>query len=161
MKDATRALMGGAVILALLSGPALAMGGGAMGGKSAERHGAGQGPRMSFDMLDANGDGVLSGSELTAPREARFAATDTDGDGSLSRAEIDAMAGQIAAAQVDRMIARHDSNGDGAISRAEMQDAGEGRGARRAERMLSRLDTDGDGRISRAEFDARMARPAR
>lgn len=64
---------------------------------------------------------------------------DTDGDGSVTRAE---MASHGAA-----MFARMDANGDGVIN-------AEDRAARRAE-MFAKADTNGDGELSQAEMEAR------
>lgn len=47
---------------------------------------------VSFQSLDANGDGALSADEIPAqhPLAKDFAQADADGDGTLSRAEFDA-----------------------------------------------------------------------
>lgn len=109
------------------------------------------GPRINFEEVDANADGLLSTEELQAHREARFAATDTDGSGSLSRDEIEA---RMLATQddrrarfLDRMFERRDANADGQLTLDEMASG-------RTGKMFERADTDGDGQISRAEFDA-------
>ena len=51
-------------------------------------HGKGGGQRMNFEQLDTNSDGQISRAELQAQRAERFRAADTDGDGQLSAAEI-------------------------------------------------------------------------
>ena len=112
-----------------------------------DQHG---GPRINFEEVDTNADGLLSLAEMEAHRTARFALADTDGNGGLSRAEVEA---RMIATQnerrvrfLDRMFERRDANSDGEITMAEMA---EGRSADR----FSRADSDGDGLISRAEFD--------
>lgn len=83
-----------------------------------------------FDELDINKDGFIDRADHEARagqrRDAWFAAADTDKDGKLSRAEIDAA---------------------DASRRAEFQQRHQTRGAER----FSALDADKDGRISREE----------
>lgn len=80
-----------------------------------------------------------------------FQTGDTNGNGQLDPAEIEAMR--------QRGFERADANGDGVISKAEMQKAAEKR-KRRAdmarlmgEERIESLDANGDGAVSRAEFD--------
>ncbi|MCM8730216.1 EF-hand domain-containing protein [Hephaestia sp. GCM10023244] len=88
------------------------------------------------------------------PRAQRMMASiDTDGSGTISRAEM------LAAAEA--RFARQDVNGDGQLSAAEMRGAKMHRG-RRGHRgagrghgdMIKRLDTNGDGVVTRAEAEA-------
>ena len=78
-----------------------------------------------------------------------YAIVDTDGDGKLTQAEIDA-------AHAARR-AKYDTNGDGNLSLAEF----EGLWAELTQPMKVRgfqmLDTDGDAQISKAEIDQRLA----
>lgn len=112
-----------------------------------DRHG---GPKINFEEVDANADGLLSPAEMEAHRTGRFALADTDGNGGLSRAEIEAR--MIATENerrtrvLDRMFERRDANADGEISMAEMAQG-------RAGDMFARADANGDGVISKAEFD--------
>lgn len=80
----------------------------------------------------------------------RLAAMDTDGDGAISKAEMDAHRA--------KMFAEIDANNDGVVSPEEMRAHHDAKRAemraRREARMLSKLDTDGDGVISAAEFAA-------
>lgn len=108
-----------------------------------------------FDSIDTDQDGKLTEAELEAHRAAMFAATDTNGDGLLSAEEISAhqmarMSEQMAERSA-RMIEYRDNNGDGSLSLAEM-DAGPG------QRHFARIDTDNDGAISKAEAEAVMDR---
>ncbi|MEL7013058.1 MAG: calcium-binding protein [Pseudomonadota bacterium] len=112
-----------------------------------ERHG---GPKIAFEEVDANADGLLSPAEMEAHRTGRFALADADGNGSLSRAELEA---RMVATQnerrarfLDRMFERRDANADGELSMAEMAQG-------RSGDMFSRADANGDGLISKAEFD--------
>ncbi|MEL6648001.1 MAG: EF-hand domain-containing protein [Pseudomonadota bacterium] len=108
-------------------------------------------PRINFEEVDRNADGLLTAEELQAHREARFKQTDTDGNGVLSRAEIEA---RMLANQderrvkfLDRMFDRRDANADGQLSLDEMVSGQTGK-------MFDRADANGDGQISKAEFDA-------
>ena len=118
----------------------------------------------SFSELDVNGDGAITRSDIEAAAQARFADADTDGNGALSEAELKAQAmaraDDRAAAQSTRMLNRLDADGDGALSIDELHDAGGRRGGDRAGRMLKRADTDGDGAVSEAEYDTALAKMA-
>ena len=105
---------------------------------------------VSFEELDADGDGVLTEAEMQAHRAARFAAMDTDGNGSLSATELTAAAEQRKSKRADRMIERVDADGDGEVSRKELASLGQRKGGRGFEQ----LDADGDGTVTKAEFEA-------
>jgi len=108
-----------------------------------------KGNDIGFAMLDANGDGVLSGSELTPAGDTRaaqdpaaeFARLDRNHDGTLSRDEW---------TDTSPNFARRDHNGDGKISRDEFLNLD--REKIRMERLFRFLDKNHDGRISRAEW---------
>ncbi len=110
------------------------------------------GPKVTFEELDADGNGEVTKAEIDSHRAARFAATDTDGDGKLSAAEIEAEGAKRAAERAARMIKRHDSDGDGALSQDELPKPRE-RGD-----MFARMDSDGSGAISKEEFDDARAK---
>ncbi len=143
MKRATA--LTGAIILALAAGslPLSAQDRGDRG------HGP-RGPRIDFEEVDANQDGKITQEELQAHAAARFAAADTDGNGTLSVEEMIARAEAQRAERMmrgaERMIERMDQNGDGVLSAAEMGPRDEGR-------IFARLDADEDGAISREEMD--------
>lgn len=110
------------------------------------------GPRFDFEAMDADGDGKLTRTEIEAGAKARFAESDTDGDGALSAEEMvaaaQARAAERAAERHARMLAWRDSDGDGKLSFEEM-------GGARMARMLERVDADGDGAVTKDEM-ARM-----
>lgn len=92
------------------------------------------------------------------PPEERWNALDTDGDGSLSRAEAEAGAPGMA-----RNFERFDADADGRVTREEIAAAR----ARRHEEMRVRAeerwraaDANGDGAIDLAEAQAKMPRAA-
>ncbi len=76
---------------------------------------------------------------------------DTDGDGNITKAEVDA----LKAAR----FGEADANGDGGLSMAELETFREAEKARRMaehkQRMFDRLDKDDNGVISVDEFDSR------
>jgi len=108
-----------------------------------------------FDQLDKNKDGKLAGDELPMRRAGMrghdmrghgggMRGLDTDHDGRISRAEMQAGEAKWAE-RFDRM----DVNKDGYLDRADMQ----ARMAERRAECFAKADTDKNGQLSRAEFD--------
>ena len=127
----------------------------ALGVANADSRGAGpmggMGERPSFTELDSDGDGSITIAEVKARSTARFAESDTDGDGKLTAEEMTAAmaarSAERAASRMAQMIEWRDTDGDGALSEAEMPgDSGQ--------RMFMMLDADEDGAISAEEFSA-------
>ncbi|WP_373635275.1 EF-hand domain-containing protein [Yoonia sp. SS1-5] len=110
--------------------------------------------RPDFATLDSNGDGALSLAEIQARGQMRFDEADSNADGALSAEELAAASARNATERSARMLERLDANGDGLLQRDEMQP----RGGDRAAKMFERVDADGDGQLSEAEFDAAKAR---
>lgn len=103
-----------------------------------------------FATLDVDQSGGLSLEEIQNAGAVRFAAMDTDGNGSISAAEmVAAQQGQMAA-RAEKMIAHLDENDDGELQADEMKQ----RGGDRSERMFERVDADENGEISAEEFEA-------
>lgn len=73
-------------------------------------------------------------------RGDRVKAMDTDGSGTLTRAEVDAFALAHAAGM--------DQNKDGAVTVAEMKAYREAQRAKREAERLARMDTNRDGKVS-------------
>ncbi|KAB2676736.1 calcium-binding protein [Brucella tritici] len=74
-------------------------------------------------------------------------AADTDGDGVLSRAEIEALAlKRIVSRAADRMERRLDINGDGKVTLAEVEN--------QRKKEFAALDRNEDGKIDRSEMRA-------
>lgn len=72
---------------------------------------------------DTDNDGRLSRAEFVEGRIARLTAQDANGDGSVSREEMQAAGQARRAERADARFAKLDADGNGAISRAEF-DAG-------------------------------------
>ena len=110
-------------------------------------------------MMDANGDGAITGDEISAYRTAMFAEIDTDGDGTLTAEELIARhEARRAARRARRKAARYarhfnrlDSDGNGGVSIEEFTSA--------RPPIMDRLDTDGDGTISAEELANAPQRP--
>ena len=124
-------------------------------------------PRMempAFEDLDINSDGAVTSDEIEAAMQARaaarFALTDTNGDGALSVEELIARADTArqdrAAGRAAEQIERADTNGDGLLQADELAaqraDRGEGRGDRGPDRMFERADADDNGSLNSEEF---------
>ncbi|MFN4157438.1 MAG: EF-hand domain-containing protein [Gemmobacter sp.] len=113
----------------------------------------------AFEALDTDGDGRITREEMQAQRAARVAALDADGDGKITLEELKAhhmrQAEDRAERMARRMIESMDSDGDGALSAAELA-----AGPAPMMAMFDRIDTDGDGAISKDEAEAMRNRMA-
>jgi len=105
------------------------------------------GMNMSFEKLDADGNGEITQAEIDALKAGRFAAADSNGDGALSLEELQAQANKKAEQHAAAMLDRHDANGDGQLSQDELPKP------RGSGHMFERMDADGNGSISKEEFD--------
>ena len=144
-------------------------------------------PRLAarFDQLDRNGDGRLDASERPQHRHGRRggkggwqhrgghgfhdpARLDTDGDGRLSRAELEAGSANARRGRTSPLVEHFDAidaNRDGYLVRAEIRDWHERQRPQREAQMRKRFDErfaaadlNGDGRLSRVEVDDKMPR---
>lgn len=122
-----------------------------------------------FDSIDANKDGGLDKNELATMRdthraelqargEERWKAADTDGNGSISRAEAEAAKSWVAG-QFDKL----DADKDGQLTRDEMKAAREEGHEHMREHMVERFktaDANSDGGIDLAEAQTGMPKLA-
>lgn len=116
----------------------------------AQGHGAGpgmHGKKMSFEVLDTDGNGEITLEELQSRSKDRFIEIDTNQDGMLSAEELEAHAQKQTSERVAMMIERHDTDGDSLLTIEEMPGAGRG------EAMFARIDPNGDGIITQEEFE--------
>ena len=106
--------------------------------------------QFDFKAFDKDGDGKVTRAEVQAGRAERVKAVDADGDGLLSAEEM--IAADLVREKVrveDRVkarIAAQDADGDGKLSAAElMVPPG-------AARLFDRIDADNDGAVTEAEL---------
>lgn len=93
--------------------------------------------RMMFDQLDADGDGRVSRAEMEAYRAARLQNADKNGDGRLDQQEFEAFWLEVTRPARIRAFQFFDADADGVVTAAELQ--------RPSDRMFARMDRDGDG----------------
>lgn len=143
--------------------------------ESGDRQGRGAFRAEMREMIKGDGMAVDDLANFMQERsQARFAALDADGNGTVTSEEFTASVDERA----KNRFARMDSNDDGIVNRDDRRGWGRKgggprhgmRGARQhlsdeeraerreqfSERAFTRLDTNGDGSISREEFDAGM-----
>ncbi len=138
------------VICAVLAGVALT------GTAAIARDHGPRDPQAMFERFDTDGDGLVTRAEIEATRDARFEDLDADGDGSVTEEEFTASAVERARARAAEAFARLDVDGDGVLSEDTL--AARGGSSKRLERMFSRIDANGDDAISPEEVEAAMDR---
>lgn len=108
-------------------------------------------PAQMFAERDADGDGKLTGDEISQRMRDRLDVIDTDQDGAISLEEMQAgMQGRRRGGgfDPDQMFARRDEDGDGKLTGDEI--------SQRMRENLSDFDTDQDGAITLEEMKAGM-----
>ena len=126
------------LLLASISSSALA---GPHGHKGPHR---GPSPEKLLARFDSNQDGQISQAEIDAATAAKAQAIDSNGDGLISAAEVEAQREARRRQRQEERLLRADANGDGQVSLDEFSQHQRDR--------LSRLDRDGDGLISSEEL---------
>ena len=96
-----------------------------------------------------HGMGFLDDGQLAVSAMEVFEAVDTDGDGTLTQAEIDKLR--------DDLHAAHDADGDGNLSLEEFSGLWHETTRPLTVRTFQMLDTDGDAVVTRAEYDRPLA----
>jgi len=112
--------------------------------------------RDAIMRADADKDGAVTLDEFAARArqflvrrvDAEFKAIDADGDGKLTRAEVDAARGK------PLILLLADTNKDGAVTKEELAKAFASRRSDVSERVFEALDADKDGKIGAAEWQA-------
>lgn len=118
-------------------------------GGDREKHREARAERM-IEALDTDGNGVISAAEIEASKAAKFAEADANGDGGLTLQEIEdwrtAQREARMQARKQRMFEKRDANGDGVISLDEFEDRGMP--------MFDRADANDDGEVTAEELAA-------
>ncbi len=95
------------------------------GGVAIAQPGPGDGPQMRHGLPgDTNGDGTLTKAELTASLDKKFAEMDLNHDGKVTPDERVALRQK----RLDERFAKLDTDGNGQLSKAEFAAAHEGPG---------------------------------
>jgi Ca2+-binding EF-hand superfamily protein len=126
-------------------------------GYAADNTAGAKAPRRAghFSMADTNGDGKLSRAEVekAMPQlSSRFDSIDADKDGQLSRGEFDAWKKAHRGERQAKAVERFkhaDTDGDGAISRAEAETH-----APRLAQKFDQIDSNKDGKLTQDELRA-------
>src|SRR5262245_21334579 len=135
-------------LIALVLGSGLALAGTVLAGTNCHA-GAGGGGRLNH--RDADKDGKVTLSELVQSRQSWLRDFDTNKDGAVTRAEIDAGFQARRAEHISQMLTQQDTNKDGVISREE---------SHMPPRRFERLDVNADGKLTRDELTRKPAGPA-
>lgn len=117
--------------------------GGDRGGHGPRGHRGGFGGEMFrtvFEAVDADGDGSVTREEIDAYRAARLAEVDASGDGALSIDEFETLYRDFTRHRMVDAFQALDADGDGQISPDEIDT--------RVSRLVERLDRDGDGAVT-------------
>ena len=102
-----------------------------------------------FDRRHGHALSLLDKGQLAVSAMELFDAIDTDGDGKLTQAEVDALR--------NARHATHDANGDDSLSLEEFAALWHQSTRPLTVRAFQMLDTDGDALVSRAEYDRPLA----
>jgi Ca2+-binding EF-hand superfamily protein len=156
MKKTT--LLGATFLITLASTAVIAI---AKGGPDHARGGErGAAMERMFEELDTNADGELTRAEIEAAAATRFGEADADGNGQLTAEEMlaarEARDSTRLTRRIEARIERLDANGDGALSLEEMTASSE-----RIDRMFERIDSNEDGVITKAEAEEMRSRHGR
>jgi Ca2+-binding EF-hand superfamily protein len=131
--------------LALLAGTTAAMAGG-WGG-----HGRGGGPGMGgmglIDSFDTNNDGKVTQAEIDAARDQRRTQFDRDGNGALSLEEYQGLWLDAMRPRMVRQFQSHDTDGNGSVTAEEFRE--------RYADVVRNLDRNNDGEVTMDELRRR------
>ena len=124
---------------------AVVIGGLALAGPSLAQRGAmgmmgGLGAEQLLREVDTDRDGRMTQAEIDAAVSARFARFDADGNGRLSLDEFNALWADVTRPAAVRAFQFMDPNGDASVTKAEVEE--------RTGRLVQRFDRNGDGALS-------------
>ena len=104
------------------------------------------GGEIMFDRLDLNGDGSVTKEEIDQAKAERFALMDANGDGELTQTELEEGHQKLEEQRRAEHFARLDKDGDQTLSIDEFE-------FERGAEMFDRLDDNNDGAISKEEIE--------
>ncbi|MEP2704667.1 MAG: calcium-binding protein [Roseibium sp.] len=110
-------------------------------GRGYGKRGGRQRAERLFERFDTDGDGIITAAEIEAVRAADFTAHDTDSNGDISLEEFKAAFLTRSNDKMVRAFQFLDTNGDGTVTQEEVDTA--------ANRMFNRLDRDGNGVVEK------------
>lgn len=126
----------------IVAGLSLAVAGSALAGP---RHGGDHdGPNLA--RLDSDGDGKIQVAEVEADAAKRASDIDANADGRITTAEVQAHRELQRQAWAEKRLLKLDANNDGVVSTEEYAGGQSGR--------FAKLDSDSDGVITREEMRA-------
>jgi hypothetical protein len=135
------AALGGAALIAL--SPAAFADGGGWGGRHGGMMGGMMGgmgpmggPMRMFQAFDTDGDGRLTQAEIDAKVDGEYASADKDGQGGVTLQEFEPWFWAQHREMMVRAFQRFDSDGDGSITKEEVTDVTGG--------IVRRMDRNGD-----------------
>lgn len=142
MQRKTKVLIGAGALAALVAAGGTAIAEGRSGG----HHGGPGGHGMMFMMeqVDADGDGKVTRAEVESWRKQKLAAFDKDGDGNLSLAEFKPLFAEMMSQPAVRAFQRLDRDGDGKITEAEQMQP--------MDRMFAKMDRNDDDALEAGEM---------
>ncbi|MBM3501191.1 MAG: hypothetical protein FJX74_21280, partial [Armatimonadetes bacterium] len=99
-----------------------------------------------FERFDLNRDGKLTKDELPEPVAERIMKADADGDGAVTKEELEQARRKMGGRFIDKLFERFDANQDGKLTKEELP-------AQFAEKLMQ-ADADGDGAVTKEELQA-------
>lgn len=149
MKTVSVVLIGAGAVALVAGGVAFAQG--KMGHGFGDGYGPGRGMMMErmFSRLDQDNDGAVSVDEALRMPGTRFADVDTNKDGFVEKAEVEAAIRKRFEERAERMIKRFDVDGDGKVSKEEAE--------KPFRKRFAVFDKNDDGKVTKDE--ARDAMP--
>ena len=151
MKQRNRSLL---VAATLAIGGSIALAGvsfAGRGGHGSKGHHRGMGhSHAMLEKFDANGDGKLTREEIDAAQADLLARYDTDDKGGLKLEEFEGVWLELTRERMVDRFQNLDADGDGTVTKAEID--------RKIGRMMRYMDRNGDGAISLDDF-RKMHRP--
>lgn len=122
--------------------------------QNASHHRGGRGGGMKMlETFDTDGDGAVTQAEIDAYRANQIAEADANGDGVLSLEEYEAVWAKATRERMVDQFQAHDADGDGSVTAEEFNARFDG--------LVERMDQNGDGLLDSEDRPERGARGER